>query len=319
MTKKKQGLRTWRDEERIPTDDFEEIIYEKDPPLGRIILNAPEKRNALTYDRKNEIVMALMEMELDDDIKVVIIKGAGTSFCSGYDITPPPPGESGRNMAPGGAYVRSGRDRVMNANYQQMFRDLYSYIFDFQKPVIAQIHGFCLAGGTHLASFCDLRIVAEDAQIGYPVSRNWTAGGYQFMPWLIGLTKAKYYMFTGRPMDGQTSYEWGWASDVFPEATLEEETEKIARDIALVDTDLIMLTKRSINRQMELMGFKTGMMWSMDLNALVGFRESQQQGDEFRQIAAEDGLKAALSWRDRSYSLSYRTSDRATRDRNQPS
>ena len=75
-------------------------------------------------------------------------------------------------------------------------------LFDLQKPVIAQIQGACLAGGTELAGFCDLRIVADDAKIGWPVGRNWSPGNLQYIPWLVGMTKAKYYMFTSEPMSG---------------------------------------------------------------------------------------------------------------------
>ena len=88
MAKEKRGLPFWRYEERIPTDDFEEIIYEKDGPIGRLILNTPEKRNPLSYDRIIELSMGLQAMEMDDDIRVIIIKGAGPAFCSGYDLTP---------------------------------------------------------------------------------------------------------------------------------------------------------------------------------------------------------------------------------------
>src|SRR3990172_3331476 len=215
MAKKKQGLPLFRDEER-ELGGYEEIIYDKDVPLGRIILNQPEKRNPLSYARKCEIAMALQEMELDEEIKVIIIKGAGPSFCAGYDITPVEPGEPRRNVPASGVHIHPDRDRLWNSNYQTWAREIYFRIWDLQKPVIAQIHGYCLAGGTHLASFCDLRMVAEDAQIGYPVSRNITAGGYQFMPWITGVTKAKYYMFTGRPMDGVEAYRCGWASAIVP-------------------------------------------------------------------------------------------------------
>ena len=318
MAKKKQGLPLWRDEER-ELGGYEEIIYEKDVALGlgRIILNGPEKRNPLSYARKNEIGMALREMELDEEIKVIIIKGAGPSFCAGYDITPVNPGEPQRNGPASGAYVNPDRDRLWSANYQQVYRETYSVIFDLQKPVIAQIHGYCLAGGTHLAAFCDLRIVAENAQIGFPVSRNWNTDGYSAMSWLTGVTKAKYWLFTGQPMDGNEAFRCNWASAVFSPEKLEEETEKIASNIALVDTDLIMLTKRLINRQLELQGFKTGIMWGMDVLPLAGFRKSQQEGDEFRKISQEKGLKAALEWRDQSFNISYRTSEQAreARDR----
>ncbi len=314
MAKKKQGLPLFKYED-YERGGYEAIIYEKDAAagLGRIILNGPEKRNPLNYQRQNEITMALREMELDDEIKVIIIKGAGPSFCAGYDITPVPVGQPSPIGPAGGVRIHPVRDQMLMASYQSMFRELYSVIYDCQKPIIAQIHGYCLAGGTHLAAFCDLRIVAEDAQIGYPVSRTWTPGGFQYMPWMCGVTKAKYYMFTGKPMDGKEAFRCNWSSAIFPADKLEEETEKIARDIALVDTTLIMMTKRSINRQMELMGFKTGMMWSMDLYATTNFRPEAGAADEFRKIAQAKGLKAALDWRDKKYDISYRTSETARR------
>jgi enoyl-CoA hydratase len=314
MPKKKQGMPFFKYED-YEHGGYDQIIYEKDVEhnLGRIILNGPEKRNCLSYVRLNEITMAIREMELDDDIKVIIIKGNGPAFCAGYDITPVKPSETNPNARPGGVLIHPDRDKLYFAGYQSTFREVYSVIFDCHKPVIAQIHGWCLAGGTHLAAFCDMRIVADTAQIGYPVSRTWTPGGFQYMPWLCGVTRAKYYMFTGKPINGKTAYDWGWASAVFPADKLEEETEAIASDIALVDTTLIMMTKRSINRQMELMGFKTGMMWSMDLYGLTNFRPEYAQGDEFRKVAQEKGLKEALSWRDKKYDIAYRTSEAASK------
>ena len=314
MAKKKQGLPLFRDEER-ELGEYEEIIYEKDPPVGRLVLNGPEKRNPLSYARKAELAMGLMEMELDPEIKVIIIKGAGPSFCAGYDITPIQPGEPQRNATPTGVFVQPDRDRMGNANYQTWARELFFRIFDLQKPVIAQIHGYCLAGGTHLAGFCDIRVVADNAQVGFPVIRNWTTEGYQYEIWLMGVSKAKYYLFTGDPMDGNRAYQWGWASAVYPAEKLEEETENLARKIALTDPGLIMMTKRSINRQMELMGFKTGMMWSQDISPAAGLRPGAGSDDEFRKISLEKGLKAALDWRDKSFGISYRTSDGAEKAR----
>ncbi len=312
MAKKKVGLPLFRDEaDRIRTNDFEEIIYEKDPPIGRIILNGPEKRNPLSYARKSEISMALQAMELDDDIHVIIIKGAGPSFCAGYDITPIKPGEPQRNVTATGVFVNPDKDRAWSANYQTWARELFFRIFDLQKPVIAQIHGYCLAGGTHLAGFCDLRVVAENAQVGFPVIRNWTTEGYQYEIWLMGVTRTKRYLFTGDPMDGNQAYDWGWASAVFPADKLEEETEKLARKIALTDPVLLMMTKRSINRQLEVMGFKTAIQWGMDIMPAAASRPGAGADDEFRKIGLEKGLKAALDWRDKKFGISYRTSEKA--------
>jgi enoyl-CoA hydratase len=320
LAKQKRGLPQFRYEERIPTDDFEEIIYEKDPPVGRLILNQPERRNPLSYARICELAMALQEMEMDNDIRVIIIKGAGTAFCSGYDLTPgkarannPNPEEDYRATIgwadvgdpPGGVYVDNSKDHAWFAKYQFFSRELYFRIFDLQKPVITQIHGYCLAGGTHLAGFSDLRIVAEDAQIGFPVIKNLTVEGFQYEVWLMGASRAKYYLFTGDPMSGRQAYDWGWASAVFPADKLEEETEALARRIGETDPFLLMMTKRNINRQMELMGFKTGMQWSMDVHSAAGRRLYGADAQEFWKHHEEGGLRAAIDHRDTNFGISY--------------
>jgi enoyl-CoA hydratase len=321
MPKKKQGMPFYRYEERIPTDDFEEIIYEKDGPIGRLILNSPEKRNPLGYQRIVELSMALQEMEMDDDIRVIIIKGAGPAFCSGYDLTPgkardnnPNPDDPRASLGyadvgdpPGGVFIDHDKDIPWFAKYAFFSRELYFRIFDLQKPVIAQIHGYCLAGATHLAGFSDMRIVAEDAQIGFPVAKNLTIQGFQYEIWLMGATRAKYYLMTGDPMDGKQAYDWGWASAVFPADKLEEETEKLARRIALTDPVLLMMQKRTINRQMELMGFKTGMAWSQDVHmAGAGARRGgTEEAKEFWRISQESGLRAAVDWRDSHFGIAY--------------
>ena len=320
MAKEKRGLPFWRYEERIPTDDFEEIIYEKDPPVGRLILNQPERRNPLSYGRICELAMGLMEMEMDNDIRVIIIKGAGTAFCSGYDLTPGksrdgnpnPEGDYRRTLnwadvgdPPGGVYWDANRDHRWFAKYHFFSRELYFRMFDLQKPIIAQIHGYCLAGGTHLAGFSDLRIVAEDAQIGFPVIKNLTVEGFQYEYWLMGASRAKYYLFTGEPMSGKQAAEWGWASKAYPADSLEEETEALARRIAQTDPLMLMMTKRNINRQMELQGFKNGMQWSMDVHSAAGGGMYGSDAQEFWKHHGEGGVREAVDWRDSNFGISY--------------
>src|ERR1700722_13776571 len=217
--------------EEVVEPEFDLVRYEKDPPIGRIVLSAPEKRTPLGYERLLQIEMAAKTMELDDDIKVIIIKGDGPSFCAGYDIPPIQPGEPARN-SPVDGYINADRDPIWGSYNMEHLR-VYFTLWDLQKPVIAQIHGYCLAGGSELAALCDLRVVAEDAQIGWPVGRHWSPGNIQYMPWLTGITKAKYYMFTNTPMDGREAYRCDWASAIFPAEDLERETEAIAQQIAL--------------------------------------------------------------------------------------
>jgi enoyl-CoA hydratase len=317
MTKKKMGMPPYRFEERIPTDDFEEIIYRKDGPVGYLILNTPEKRNCLSYAKLCELGMGLHEMDIDPEVRVVVIKGNGPAFCSGYDLTPgkaeannPNPDDPRKNLGyadvgdpPGGIFYDHAKDMATFAKYEWFGREVYWREFDLHKPVITQIHGYCLAGGTHLAGFSDLRIVADDAQIGFPVVRQLTSEGFQYEIWLMGASRAKYYLFTGDPMTGQQAFDWGWASAVFPADKLEEETDKLAQRIAQTDPVLLMKTKNAINRQLELQGFRTGMRWSMDshMTGLGGYGQSH----EFFQRSSDDGLRAALDWRDGQYGIEY--------------
>jgi len=176
-------------------------------------------------------------------------------------------------------------------------------MWDLLKPVIAQIHGYCLAGGSEMASMCDIRIVAEDAQIGFPPARAISVGDVMYQPWLMGLTRAKYFLFTGDSITGKEAVEWGWATKAYPREKLEEETEKLARRIALIPTDLVMFNKRAINRTFEIMGMRAAMDTAADMMVLSGYRES---AGEFARIAREKGLKAALEWRDAPF-RDYRT------------
>ena len=306
--------------ETVDEPEFDLIEIERDGPIGRIVLNTPEKRNPLGYERLLQIEMAAKLLELDDEIRVLIIKGQGPCFSAGYDITPVKRGERQRNMPPGG-YIHPERDALWQS-YDLEHARVYMTLFDLQKPVIAQIHGACLAGATELAGFCDLRVVAEDAKIGWPVGRHWSPGNLQYIPWLVGMTKAKYYMFTSEPMSGAEAAQCQWASESVPADQLEARTEELAQQIALTPTDLIMLTKRSINRQFEIMGFRTGIAASVDLLALSGFRkggfyappasnDGDQGGDEFLMRSQRDGLKAALQWREETFGNRYRESNDA--------
>jgi enoyl-CoA hydratase len=291
--------------ENVGSPVFEKVRVEMDGAIGRIVLNSPEKRNPLGYRRILEIGMAAKQLELDEGIKVIILKGEGKDFCAGYDITPSTgsgqqatPTEhnypGGGTLHPESGYIHPDRDWIWQSYNLEHMR-VYFELWDLQKPVIAQIQGNCLAGGSELAAFCDLRIVAENAKIGWPVSRNWSPGNVQYMPWLTNITKAKYYMLTQETMDGHEAFRCDWASKVVSAERLEEETERIARVIALTDTGLAMMTKRSINRQLEIMGFRTGLASGSDIVSLAFMRPGRD--DEFERRVERDGLTAAIAWR----------------------
>ena len=294
--------------------DYEKIIYDKDPPIGRIILNQPEKRNPLGYQRLFEVADALKEMERDGEIKIIIIKGAGPCFSAGYDLTPIPPGQPMLNQPANGVYTYRGRDGTWGSYNKEHLRVYYT-IWDLQLPVIAQVHSYCLAGAFELSGFCDIRFVSEDAVIGFPVARALSPGNIQYTPWMIGMTKAREMYYTGDTMDGEEAHRVGWATRVYPSEQLEEETEKFAQRMAMIETDLIMMSKRNINRQMEIMGFRTATeQIAIDFLTAGGTRESSSGGGEFARIRNEQGLKAALDWRDAKFG-DLRTSEEARQKR----
>ena len=291
--------------------DYEKIIYEKDGPIGRIILNQPEKRNMLSYYRLEEIAEAAKEMERDGEIKVIIIKGAGPCFSAGYDLTPIPPGQPQLNQPGDGVYTYKGRDLTWGS-YNKHHLAVYYTLWDLQLPVIAQVHSYCLAGAFELSGFCDIRFVSDDAVIGWPVARALSPGNIQYTPWMIGMTKAREIYYTGDTMDGQEAHRVGWATRVYPREKLEEETENFAQRMGMIETDLIMMSKRNINRQMEIMGFRTGTeQIAVDFLTAGGTRESS---GEFARMRNEQGLKAALDWRDAKFG-DLRTSEEARKKR----
>jgi enoyl-CoA hydratase len=198
------------------------LIDSPAPYVRRVTLNRPEKRNALNSVLRHEIVAAVREGETDPDVRVTIIAANGPSFCGGYDLTqnvtaPAPPAADYPYPGAGG--------------FQRSVVDLWTSLWDLSKPVIAQVHGHCLAGGSELATGCDLVYVAEDARIGYPAVRFGTPD-MQYHAWLVGMRRGMELMLTGDSMTGIEAADWGFANRAFPAGRLEAETLRIARRIA---------------------------------------------------------------------------------------
>lgn len=160
-------------------NDFETILVDDPAPqVRRITLNRPKKRNALNNPLRGELLAALQQIDRDDEVRVTILRGAGKCFSAGYDL--------GMNNAENQPYYSSGGD----GNWSRHVVEGWFQIWDLAKPVIAQVHGYRLAGGSELATACDLVYVAEDAQIGYPPVRLMSPPDMQFHPWLVGMRQA---------------------------------------------------------------------------------------------------------------------------------
>jgi enoyl-CoA hydratase len=285
--------------------DYEDILYERRGRIAIVTLNRPEKMNALSHNLRAELFDALKTAEADDGCRVAIIRGAGRAFSAGYDLAP------SRSANPDlRSYVdtRSGLPNVGpvhpgQGQWPQHLLSGYWQIWELTKPVIAQVHGYCLAGGSELATFCDLMFAAEDAILGYPPVRAMTSADLVYHPWHMSMRKARELLYTGDSVTGKEAVQLGWANRAYPAERLSKETERFAERIANIESDLLAMNKRGVNRAYEVMGIRTALASGADIQALSTFRPS---GQEFGKIAREKGLKAALEWRDGPFA-DYRT------------
>lgn len=271
--------------------DPQNILYEVERGRARITLNRPEKRNALSFALLSELSEALWDADADREVHAVILRGAGKSFSAGYDLTEPPRTEGLR----GGASYRGGRsidDDIWQLERAQRFR---MAIFDMHKPVLAQVHGHCLAGGTDIALLCDMVIAADDARFGFPPARDLGALPNNMWLYNVGPQWAKRLTLTGDTISGAEAAQIGLVMKAVPPDLLEAEVEGLADRLALVDADLLAANKRIINLGLELMGARTLQRLACE-NDARGHLAASARG--FVKTAAEKGLKTALTERD---------------------
>ena len=276
--------------------DYEDIRYEVDGRLAFVTLNRPEKLNALSNRLRGEVMDAMREAEANPAVGVIVLRGEGRAFSAGYDLTPSradvgdTPYVDRRSQLPDTGSTHPGA--VQWARHVVMTNFI---IWELAKPVVAQIQGYCLAGGTELASICDFRIVAEDAQIGYPPVRAMTTMDMMWTPWHLPQAKARELAYVGDPITGAEMARLGWANYAVAPDDLAAFTETFARRMAHIDNEMLMYSKRAVNRQYEAMGFRTGLWSATEIQALSALRPA---AGEWTKRVREGGLKAALEWRD---------------------
>jgi enoyl-CoA hydratase len=267
--------------------EYAEIRYEVDEGRARITLARPDKHNAMTPRLLEELEHALWEADSDLAVHAVILRGAGPSFCSGYDLT-----ALGGERREGHRTGRTHDDDVwLIERNNRRIRALW----EIHKPVIAQVHGSCLAGGTDLAMACDIVIAAEDARIGFPAARSMGALPNNLWMYHCGPQWAKRLQLTGDSVTGADAAKIGLVLKAVPAGVLEDEVEGLADRFALIDSDLLSANKRITNLALELMGAQT-------LQRLAGENDARahrapavrQYGRDVR----EHGLKETLRRRD---------------------
>jgi enoyl-CoA hydratase len=266
------------------------LIDDPAPFVQRLTLNRPDKRNALSNELRARVFAALEAADVDPDVRVTILRGAGSCFSAGYDL-------GGGAGPPYPFHTAGGAGHWSRHVVEGCFR-----VWDLAKPVIAQVHGWCLAGGSELATACDLVYVAEDAQIGYPPVRMMSPPDNQFHPWLCGLRPAMEMMLTGDAIDGLEAVRVGFANRAFPAGRLEAEVLAMAERVAKIPTDVQQMNKRSVHRAMEIMGLRAAIRAGAEIQALaLTTASSRETFARFR-----DGVSQALDARDAAFG-DYRT------------
>ncbi len=289
------------------------VLYEAAEGIARLTLNRPERGNAITPRLIAELVDCVGRADLDPEVRVLLLSGAGSGFCGGYDLIESAEGmgevaggEGSRAAPPPGSPLDPA---VMAANhdprgtwdpmidYAMMSRNAQGFmsLFHCGKPVVCKVHGFCVAGGTDMALCSDLLVIAADAKIGYPPARVWGSPTTALWAYRIGSQRAKRLLFTGDSLSGAEAVEWGLAIEAPPAELLDERAEALARRIAQMPVNQLMMMKLLVNQTL----YSQGLHASQVLGVVFdGIARHTAEGYAFQQHAAQDGYREAVRERD---------------------
>ncbi len=262
---------------------FATITLEKQDRIGTLTLNRPEKLNALSPALMMEFADAITEIEKDSEIKVLIIRGAGRAFSTGYDLT------GGWGDAGSKPFTLDDDQRFL-----QRYIEYWLRLRDLPKPVISMVHGYCLAGATQLCISTDIIFVAENAQVGFPSIPAGAGYVSSFWNWMVGPHRTKYLAFLpGSKITGREAEAMGFATRAFPAESLEKETYSYAQRVAKVPAQKLRLEKLAINRAMDLRGFRVAVQAGAEFDAIFHFGPGNE---EIREVQKERGLRGAIKW-----------------------
>jgi len=271
-----------------PTAGAQAVLLVEDiGPVRRLTMNRPDALNALNGELLEAMSDAVRAAGHDDSVSVVIVRGAGRAFCAGYDLN---------EDAEGGEHDARYWHEELALSTDRMLE-----LTDCPKPTIAQVHSYCLAGGTDLMLACDLAVVADDAKFGYVDIRFGSGVVSMFLPWIVGVRRAKELLFTGEDrVSAQEALHIGMVNRVVPPDQLTDATLALANEIAKIESFVVQTTKRAVNRAWDVAGFRAAMASNTELDVLIETTNLPAR-DEFRRITQERGLKAAVAWRDARY------------------
>jgi enoyl-CoA hydratase len=263
---------------------FDSILLERIGSVARITLNRPARANALSQGMLAEIAHALDALESDADVRAVVVRGAGQTFSSGFDL------KEQMERRPTG---RAQWQPILRRDFDTVMR-----FWHFPKPTIAAVRGACLAGACELALACDMTIAAPDAFFGEPELKFGAGIVVMILPWIVGPKVAKEIILTGEDrLDAKRALAIGMINRIVPAEDLEATSLRLARHIAAVDPQLVKQTKQAINRAFEAQGMLAALEDALAID--VGIEgEGSADKARFMEVAQREGLKAALAWRD---------------------
>lgn len=272
------------------SDSEPDVLSEIRDGVAWITLNRPAKRNALSEPLMELLSERLWEADEDNRVRCVVLRAAGPDFSSGYDL------QRYDQAVPGQVEHKRGRAKFDDDTwYQERSQRLRMALFDMHKPVIAQVQGRCLAGGTDLALLCDMVVCADDALFGFPPARSQGSLPSHMWLYLVGPQWAKRLLLTGNSIRGADAVTIGLALKSVPAGDLEAEVATLAARLALIDADLLSANKRIVNIGLELMGMRTLQRMAAEMDARGHLAASRS---EFNETVRTEGLKEAVRRRD---------------------
>lgn len=263
------------------------VLYETAGAVATLTLNRPERLNTITPELIADLREALARAQADDGVRVMRLRGAGRAFCAGYDI-----GWGAEVMAQ--AEGDRPWDPMADQRMMSDFVEAYMSLWRSPKPVIAQVHGFCVGGGTDFALCSDLIVCTQDCRIGYPPARVWGSPTTAMWTYRLGLERSKRLLLTGDPIDGRRAVEWGLASEAVPPADLDDAGAALAARVARLPANQLQAMKLLVNHTYEQMGLQTTQLLG---TLLDGAARHTPEGTDFSRRAMDD-VGAAVRDRD---------------------
>ncbi len=281
---------------------YDNVLVDVDGPVATITLNRPEQLNAMSRGLLADLYQSLRDLNPGDDVRCIRLRGNGRAFCPGYDLGP------ATGVYAGGKRVKKDGPNIADYGESAIALDRESlremidrwlWMWSYRKPIVAQVHGYCLSGGLDLIGACDIVWAAEGTLFGHPAARGMgipvTVG---VVPLRIGAAATKELLFTGDLMDAEEAKELGLVRRVVPADELDERVGALCQRIAMNPLDILSVHKHVTNRTFEIMGWRLAAQEGAEFDAIAHLTPSMA---EFGRRVANDGLRAALAWRDGPY------------------